>query len=36
MAISPGNKVSIEHTIRREDLCEIDTTVGSDPLTYIH
>ena len=36
MTISLDNKVSIEYTLRLEDMSEIDTNVGSDPLTYVH
>ncbi len=36
MIVSPGTKVSVEYTLRREDNAVIDANVGSEPLTYVH
>ena len=36
MTVSHGNEVSIEYTLRLKDKQVIDTSVGSEPLTYVH
>ena len=36
MGVSSGKLVSIEYTLRLDDQSVVETTVGADPLTYIH
>lgn len=36
MSVSEGRQVSIEYTLKLEDLSVVDSNVGAAPLTYVH
>jgi FKBP-type peptidyl-prolyl cis-trans isomerase SlyD len=36
ITVSPGMRVSVEYTLRLEDKTVVETSVGSEPFTYVH
>lgn len=36
MTVADGKRISIEYTLRLEDLSEVESNVGEEPLEYTH